>query len=692
MSDLKVTADHLRRDAYLYIRQSTLRQVAENGESTQRQYALRHRAVAAGWPTERIRVIDCDLGKSGSSAVARDGFQELVSEVALAKAGIVMGLEVSRLARNSADWHRLLELCALTNTLILDEDGVYDPASFNDRLLLGLKGTMSEAELHFLKARMRGGQLNKASRGELKIGPPVGLVYLSDDTLALDPDAEVQAALRMVFATFERLGSATRTVRFFLEKGILFPRRLRKGPHKGELLWAPPQHARILQVLHNPRYAGAFVYGRTRARPRPDGGVSQIKVAMAEWRVVVPDMHPGYIDWEAFKTNQKRLSDNAQAYGIQRHAGPVREGSALLQGRVLCGLCGARMGVHYSQEHGQPMPTYVCQQDALRRGGKVCQSVPGKVVDPAVGELLVELMTPMTIEVTLAVQRELEARATETDRLRQQHVERTRHDCDLARRRYMTVDPDNRLVANTLEAEWNEKLRLHTDVVENYERHSAEDAIALDLQMQQRIGALANEFPRIWNDPRVDMRERKRIFRLLVTDVTLIKTEAITVNVRLSGGATRTLTRERPLPIAQIRKVKPDLVAEVDRLLDLHCDREIAQILNERGHRTWEGKTYNLKKVAFIRAAYSLSSRRERLRDRGMLTTREVAEHFAIAETTVHQWGRQGLISKVCCDNLSRGLWDIPPDLKITRGRPGRNAIPAHSATVTVASTEQDSV
>jgi len=692
MPDLKVTADHLRRDAYLYIRQSTLRQVAENGESTQRQYALRHRAIAAGWPTERIHVIDCDQGKSGASAVARDGFQELVSEVGLAKAGIVMGLEVSRLARNSADWHRLLELCALTSTLILDEDGIYDPASFNDRLLLGLKGTMSEAELHFLKARMRGGQLNKARRGELKIGPPVGLVYLSDSTLALDPDAEVQAALRMVFATFERLGSATRTVKFFLDEGILFPRRLRKGPHKGELIWAPPQHARILQILHNPRYAGAFVYGRTRGRPRPGGGVSQIKVAMAEWRVVVPDMHPGYIDWECFKANQQRLTDNAQAYGMQRHSGPVREGSALLQGRVLCGLCGGRMGVHYSQEHGQSVPTYICQETATRRGGKACQSVPGKVVDPAVGALLVELMTPLTLEVTLAVQRELEARVTETDRLRRQHIERTRHDCDLARRRYMKVDPDNRLVADTLEAEWNEKLRLHTDVVENYERRSAEDAVTLNTEIQQRIRALANEFPRVWNNPRVDMRERKRIFRLLVADVTLIKAEMITVNVRLSGGTTRTLALERPLPIAQIRKCKPDLVAEVDRLLDRHCDREIADILNGRGQRTWEGKPFNLKKIASLRAAYNLPSRHQRLRNRGMLTTQEVAEHFAIAATTVQQWGRQGLITKVFSDNLSRGLWDIPPDLEIIRGRPGPNAIAARRVSVTVPSTEQDSL
>ena len=692
MPELKVTADHLHRDAYLYIRQSTLRQVIENGESTQRQYALRHRAVAAGWPAERIHVIDCDLGKSGSSAVARDGFQELVSEVALAKAGVVMGLEVSRLARNSADWHRLLELCALTNTLILDEDGIYDPASFNDRLLLGLKGTMSEAELHFLKARMRGGQLNKASRGDLKIGPPVGLIYLPDGTIALDPDTEVQAALRMVFTTFERLGSATRTVKFFLNEGILFPRRLRKGPHKGELMWAPPRHARILQILHNPRYAGAFVYGRTRGRRRPGGGVSQIKVDMAEWQFVFPDVHPGYIDWERFKANQERLANNAQAFGVQRRAGPVREGCALLQGRVLCGLCGERMGVHYSQEHGQLVPTYICQETATRRGGKTCQSVPGKVVDPAVGGLLVELMAPMTLEVTLAVQRELETRAAETDALRRQHIERTRYDAELARRRYMKVDPDNRLVADSLEAEWNEKLRLHTDAIEDYERRTAEDAATLDAEMQQRIRALATEFPRVWNDPRVDMRERKRILRLLVADVTLIKAETITVNVRLSGGAIRTLTLERPLPIAQIRKFKPDLVAEVDRLLDRHCDREIADMLNERRLRTWEGKPFNLKKVAFIRRAYNLPSRHQRLRDRGLLTTEEVAERFDIAETTVHQWGRQGLITKVYSDNLNRGLWDIPHDLKIIKGRPGRNAAPARLVSITAPSAKQDSL
>jgi DNA invertase Pin-like site-specific DNA recombinase len=688
MAELKVTADHLKRDAYLYVRQSTLRQVAEHGESTQRQYALRDRAIASGWAAEHIRVIDRDLGKSGSSATTRDGFQELVSEVALGKAGIVMGLEVSRLARNSADWHRLIELCALTATLILDEDGVYDPATFNDRLLLGLKGTMSEAELHILKARMRGGQLNKARRGELEMCPPVGLIYQADGTIGLDPDAQVQNAIRMVFDTFERIGSAIRTVRFFREQGLPFPRRLRTGPNKGELMWAPPQHARILQVLHNPRYAGAFVYGRTRVRHLPDGSTTVIKIARAEWQFVMPGMHQGYIDWERFEVNQRRLADNARAFGGERRSGPAREGPALLQGRVLCGLCGERMGVHYSQEHGQSVPTYVCQETAVRRAGKTCQTVPGKVVDLAVAALLIEMMTPMTLAVSLEVQRELEARAAETDTLRRQHVERRRYEAELARRRYMKVDPDNRLVADALEAEWNDKLRLHAEAAADYERRSRDQATTLDADARRRILDLAEQLPRIWQDPRVDSRDRKRILRLLIDDVTLIKSQTITVYVRLSGGATRTLVLDRPLPIAQIRKFKPELVAEVDRLLDHHCDREIADILNERGSRTWEGKPFNLTKIAFIRAAYKLASRHERLRRRGMLTTRELAAKFGVAGTTVHDWGRQGLIKKCYTDSLNRGLWEIPSGQTILKGYGGRHPRPAQLIPMTVQSPE----
>lgn len=692
MSELKVTVDHLERDAYLYVRQSTLRQVAENGESTQRQYALRHRAIAAGWSAERVHVIDRDLGKSGSTAAARDGFQELVSEVALGKAGIVMGLEVSRLARNSADWHRLIELCALTATLILDEDGIYDPANFNDRLLLGLKGTMSEAELHVLKARMRGGQLNKAQRGELEMGPPVGLVYKPDGVIDLDPDAEVQGAIRLVFETFDRTGSAVKTVRFFRDQAILFPRRLRSGPGKGELLWSLPQHARILQVLHNPRYAGAFVYGRTRTRRRSDGGTTVATVPRSEWQFVMPGVHRGYIDWDRFEANQQRLADNARAYGMERRSGPVREGPALLQGRVLCGLCGERMGVHYSQEHGRIVPVYICQESTLRRGGRVCQTIPGKIVDPAISALLVELMTPMALAVTLAVQQELEARTAETDALRRQHIERLRYEAELARRRYMKVDPDNRLVADALEAEWNDKLRGHTEAIADHERRSRDEIAALDSEARQRILDLAEQFPTIWQDPRVDPRERKRILRLLIDDVTLIKAESIIAHVRLRGGVTRTLLLDRPLPIAQIRKFKPGLVSEVDHLLDQHCDREIAEILNQRGHRTWEDKPFNIKKIAFIRTAYKLPSRYQRLRRRGMLTTREVAARFEVSETAVHQWGHQGLIQKYYHDNLNRGLWQLPSDQTILRGCGGRRARPARLIPITAPSTERGAV
>jgi DNA invertase Pin-like site-specific DNA recombinase len=606
LPELKVTSQHLQRDAYLYIRQSTPRQVLENTESTKRQYALRDRAVALGWPLERIHVLDCDLGKSGSQSAGRDGFQKLVGEVALGKAGLVMGLEVSRLARNSADWHRLIELCSLAGALILDEDGIYDPANFNDRLLLGLKGTMSEAELHFLKARIRGGMINKARRGELEMRPPVGLVYRDDGVLILDPDHEVQAALRLVFETFGRTGSAMQTVKLFHEQELRFPRRIRHGLNKGDLHWVRAAHSRVLQVLHNPRYAGAFVYGRVRTRRLPDGKHSTTRVARSEWQFVIPGVHAGYITWEQFEANQKRLAENALGFGGVRQAGPVREGPALLQGRVICGICGERMGVHYNIAYHQTVPTYVCQEASVRRAEKVCQRVPGGVVDRAISDLLLELMQPMTLEVALAVQQEVETRIAETDTLQRKHVERARYEAELARRRYMKVDPDNRLVADSLEAEWNNKLRFLAEAQEHYEQLTQKQRLMIDSQTREQLLSLATDFPRVWNDPSVEPRERKRILRLLVEDVTLINGKLIQVHVRLRGGATRSLTLDKPLPIAQIRKTKPEVVAEIDTLLDYYCDREVADVLNRQGRRTWQDELFNLKKIAHIRQAFNL--------------------------------------------------------------------------------------
>jgi len=598
MRDPKVTQKHLELDAYLYIRQSTPRQVVENTESTQRQYALRDRAVSLGWPLERIHVLDCDLGKSGSQSAGRDGFQKLVSEVALGKAGLVMGLEVSRLARNSADWHRLLELCSLAGALILDEDGIYDPSCFNDRLLLGLKGTMSEAELHFLKARMRGGVINKARRGELEIPPPIGLVYRDDGVLILDPDAEIQAAMRLVFETFDRTGSAMQTAKLFREQGVRFPRRIRKGLNRGELHWVRAAHSRILQVLHNPRYAGAFVYGRVRTRLLPDGKHSTTKVPQSEWQFVILDVHVGYVTWGQFEANQKRLAENALGFGGARKGGPAREGPALLQGRVLCGICGERMSIRYNIAYQQLVPTYVCQEASVRRAERVCQSVPGGVVDQAISDLLLELMQPMTLQVAIAVQQEVEARVSETDSLRRKHVERAQYEAELARRRFMKVDPENRLVADTLEAEWNNKLSALAEAQEQYERQTQKQRMLIDAQAREQLLSLAADFPRVWNDPAVEPRERKRILRLLIEDVTLSNGEMIQVHVRLRGGATRSLTLAKPLPIAQIRKTKPEVVAEIDALLDRYCDREVADVLNRQGRRTWQNEPFNLKKIA----------------------------------------------------------------------------------------------
>lgn len=351
----KVMASHLKRDAYLYVRQSTVRQVFENTESTQRQYALRQKAVTLGWPIEQIVVIDSDLGKSGAER-DRAGFLERVSQVGLGTVGIVMGLEVSRLARNSMDWHRLLEICALTDTLILDEDGIYDPAHFNDRLLLGLKGTMSEAELHVLHARLQGGLLNKARRGELRIRLPMGLIYDPKDHVVLDPDQQIQGALRLVFDTFARTGTACATVKAFRTQGLKFPRRPRSGPSQGELLWGELDHSQVLRVLHNPRLAGAFVFGRHKTQRGVEGQTTTRQVKSDQWQVVLRDVHAGYITWDRFEANQQRLLDNAQAQGKDRRKSPPREGPALLQGRVLCGQCGERMTVRYCSLGNQLVP------------------------------------------------------------------------------------------------------------------------------------------------------------------------------------------------------------------------------------------------------------------------------------------------------------------------------------------------
>ncbi len=656
----KVKAAHIRRNAYLYIRQSTLRQVFENSESTKRQYALRQKAVALGWPEDRIIVIDTDLGQSGASAADREGFQRLVTEVSLGRAGIVLGLEVSRLARNSTDWHRLLEICAFTEALILDEDGVYDPAHFNDRLLLGLKGTMSEAELHVLRARLQGGILNKARRGELMIRPPIGLIYNADGKLVLDPDKQVQGALRLLFDTFRRTGSAMATVRSFRRQSLLFPRRVQTGPQKGDLVWGVLGHSQVLRILHNPRYAGAFAYGRSHTRKIVDGGFEIIRLPKEEWETLIPRAHVGYVSWEDYEQNQKRLHESAQAMGGDRRKSPAREGPALLQGLILCGRCGERMTVRYHSREGRLWPEYLCQRDGIEHAKPVCQRIPGANIDQAIGELLVDAVSPVALEVALSVQQELQCRIEEADRLRQKQVERVQYEADLARRRYMRVDPDNRLVADSLEAEWNGKLRTLSETQQERERQREQDRKILSEPQRAAILALSTNFPALWRDPNTPDRERKRMIRLLLEDITLLRGDQITLHIRFKGGAAKTLTLPLPLNSWQQRQTSLDVVKEIDQLLDHHTYPQIAAILNERGMRSGEGKTFTSRIIARIQRSYALMPRYDRLRKAGMLTLKEMAALLGICQQQVKIWDRHGLIRGHAYNDKNDSLYEHP--------------------------------
>ena len=629
----KVSTRHLGRQAYLYVRQSTLRQVVENTESTARQYALRRRAIALGWAEEQIEVIDSDLGQSGASAVDRAGFQRLVSEVGLGRAGIVMGLEVSRLARNSSDWHRLLEICALRTTLILDEDGLYDPADFNDRLLLGLKGTMSEAELHMIRARLQGGIRNKARRGELRFRLPVGFVYDAQGKVVLDPDEQVRRSVRLLFATFRRVGSAFGTVRAFGDQGLVFPTRLHCGPSKGDLVWGPLTNGRVLGVLHNPRYAGAYAYGRRAGGMKGRMGFGAMRSQPREaWHTLIMDAHPGYITWKDYEENLERLRQNAQDTPENRRC-PPREGPALLQGMVLCGVCGRRMTVRYQGGKERPQPWYICQGARATQACPTCQSLPGVGIDRAIGELLLEAMTPAALEVALAVEAELEARIGEAEDVRLKQVERARYEAELARRRFQRVDPEHRLVADSLEADWNEKLRELGRIRDDFQRHREEDHLVLDEADKARIRSLATDFPRLWCDPKTPDRERKRIVRLLLEDITLLRTEQEMVAlVRFSGGANRTLRLPRPPSTGEGSKLSQVALAEMDRLLDHHTESEVARILNERGFVTGTGKPFTKGRVKGMRRAYSLATRQERLKAAGLLTLDEVAAQARVAQ------------------------------------------------------------
>jgi DNA invertase Pin-like site-specific DNA recombinase len=664
---LKVQPHHLDRGAYLYIRQSSMRQVIENVESTKRQYALRGRAIALGWRDDQIIVVDNDQGESGASAAWREGFQRLVSDVGMGHAGIVMGLEVSRLARNNADWHRLLEICALADTLILDEDGVYDPAHFNDRLLLGLKGAMSEAELHVLKARLRGGILNKVRRGEYRCPLPTGLIYDEVGNVVLDPDAQIREAIAHFFETFSRVGSASQTVKVFRTEGIVFPSRLSIGD---ATVFRSLTASTAMRMLNNPRYAGVYVYGRRRYRRAADGKKKvQLRRESGDWSACIPNAHPGYISWERYQENLKILATNGRGYEVAR-ASPPREGAALLQGRAVCGRCGRHFRIRYATRRGRQEAWYICDRGHTTRGEPNCQSIAGPPIDEAIGALVTKEMTPAAVELALEIKQEIEARYQEADQLRCRAIERAQIEAELAQRRFMLVDPSNRLVADTLEREWNDKLRGLAEAREERERARQRDQLILDDSIRQRLGAMTTDFRKLWDDPSTANRERKRLLAYIIEDATLIKipAEGITkIHVRFKGGKTETLTALNPKSSAQQIRTQPEIVGLVDKLLDHHVYSEIAEILNQRGFRPGgsarpgrRADRFTANRVAYLMHTYALRSRYDRLREQGMLNKKELADRLGIHEQTIERWAKHGIIKAHLYNDHGWQLYEPP--------------------------------
>ena len=645
----KITDRHLSRQACIYIRQSTLAQVRFNQESTERQYNLMNKARSLGWSQEQIRVLDRDLGHSGAAASNRVDFKTLVSDVAMGQVGAIFSLEASRLARSNQDWHRLLELCSITGTLVIDEDGCYDPAEFNDGLVLGMKGTFAQAELHIIRARLHGGKLNKASRGELRFPLPVGFVF-NDDKIVLDADREVQGAVRTVFKLFEQEGTAYAVVRRFQELGLRFPRRSYGGAWDGKLLWGRLTHSRMIGLLANPSYAGAYVFGRYQSSKQvgPSGEIATRlrPVPQEAWRVLIRDHHEGYIDWDRFVANRHRLGANrTNREGL---AGPAREGLCLLQGVLLCGECGRRLTVRY-KGNGGLYPMYQCQWKH-REGlsSRSCLEVSSTPLDKVIADRVVGAITPVTIELALAALTNLEERDREIGAQWWMRIERARYDADLAERRYEEVDPSNRLIAATLEVRWNDAMQRMHDLEAELAAFERQSMRAVTADQKRQILQLASDFPRLWAASTTAPRDRKRILRLLVRDITVTKgpePRTIKLHVRWQRGKTETLQVQLPQKRADAIRYPTPFVAYIRELAVNHHDDEIVALLRSQNHTSsTTGKPITPSTIKWLRYKHRIRAPQP---PEGTLNVRQVRERYSVSLWVVHYWINRGIVPTV---------------------------------------------
>jgi len=654
MTDLsKIKPTHTQRAACVYIRQSTPGQVEHNRESTARQYALADRASQLGWPKEQVVIIDEDLGLSGSTTDKRSGFARLTSEIALAHVGIVLGLEVSRLARNNADWYRLLELCGVTDTLIGDNDGVYHPALFNDRLLLGLKGTMSEAELHIIRARLDGGIRNKAARGELRRGLPVGFIWGEQDGEVLfHPDEAVTGAIRAVFERFAEFGSARRVWLWFRSEGLSFPLQMMPAGMPGPIRWVAATYHALHQVLTNPVYAGAYTYGKTKyERYVDESGAVRKRIRhlpMDQWSVLIQDHHPGFIDWITFQANQARLDSNTRPKPHQA-GGAVREGSALLQGLATCGHCGRRLHVHYRGRNSAP--GYHCAgKDLVNGRGVYCLNVGGMVIEQAVANAFLETVTPAAIEATMLSVQQLQANHDAALSQWRLEVERARYEAERAERRYRAVEPENRLVARGLETEWENRLRDLAAAETELRRREQQRPKPIGPEQLKHIQMLGSDIRQVWTAPAITDRDRKELLRTLLEEVILNLKRAeghVHLTLRWRGGAITVMD----VPVPRFKPMGPrtdeDTISLLRRLAALYPDEVIAGILNRQDRKTATGERFTANQVGSLRR-YRNIPRFQPSADPPtgeLVSIRKAAQILGMNTSSIHRWLADGFIA-----------------------------------------------
>lgn len=651
LSGVKIQRHHLDRIAIVYVRQSTIQQIERHKESTKLQYALKEYAEHLGWPKPSILVIDSDLGLSGSTSEGRPGFQQLVSEVGLNHVGIVLGIEISRLARSCKDWHQLLEICAIFDTLIGDAEGIYNPSHHNDRLLLGLKGTMSEAELHIIRSRMLEGKRSKARRGELGKAVPLGYIRHPSGEVRKDPDEHVQNTVEFLFSLFEKLHSIQGVLRYLALNKIEIPFRLSYGINKGDLSWNRPNRATLRDFFHNPIYAGAYVYGRRPIDPRKKKpgkpATGRVSIDPSEWQVLIKDKLPAYISWEQYEYNIKQIEKNRV-----KNLGTPRKGSSLLTGLLVCGQCGKRMQAHYTN-NGSGL-RYVCSLERSVYGGKLCQSLQGEPLDKLISTWVLKALEPAALELSLKIAEDIEGEKKQLELHWQKRLERAQYEVDRARRQYNTVDPENRLVARTLEKEWEEKLTAQNELQNDYQQFLSEQPPLLSAEEKAAISQLSLEIPKIWNASTTLNSDKKAIIRQLIDKIIVtIPNHAEIVKVQISWIGGHQTEDQFTRAVSKIENMSRFNELE-KRISELHAQNysscAITDLINKEGWLLPQGGPFRVGDIRkfLIKKGLEIPKQRYKIiKQPNEWTLSELAKALEINPYTLYGWLRKGMLLKV---------------------------------------------